>query len=58
MWSKALPDSLPSFDVLVKETDWWRRLRLPAAYTGYSSLGLLARKICEIFDDFLNFFLD
>jgi hypothetical protein len=52
IWPKALPDALPSFDVLVLETDWWRRLRLPAVNTGYSSPGLLARKVCEIFDNF------
>jgi len=34
MWPKALPDVLPSFDVLVLETDWWRRLRQPAVSTG------------------------
>jgi len=34
MFSKALRDALPSFDILVFETDWWRRLRLPAVNTG------------------------
>ena len=54
MWPKALPDALPSFDVLVLETGQWRLLRLPAVNTGYVSPGLWARKVCEIFDDFLN----
>jgi len=31
MWSKALPYTLPSFDILVLETYRWFRLRLPAA---------------------------
>jgi hypothetical protein len=49
MFSKALPDTLPSFDILVLETDWWRRLRLRAVNTGYCSLSLLTRKIYKIF---------
>jgi len=57
MWPKALPDTLPSFDVLVLETDWWRRLRLPAVSTGYSSLGMLVRKVCKIVEDFLDFWI-
>jgi hypothetical protein len=34
LWPKPLPDSLPSFQVLVLENDLWRRLRLPAVNTG------------------------
>ena len=56
MWPKALPDPLPSFHVLILETDYWRRLRLPAPNTGYSSLDLLSRKDCEIFEYFLKFY--
>jgi hypothetical protein len=52
MWPKALPDALPKFDVLVLETVLRRGLRLPAVNTGCSSLGLLDRNVCEIFDDF------
>jgi len=55
MWPKALPDALPSYDVLVLETDWWHRFRLLAVNTGCSSLGLLARNVYEVFDDFLKF---
>jgi hypothetical protein len=55
LWNvaKTLPDTLPSFDVLVLETDWMRRLRLPAVSTGYSSLNLLVRKFWENFTFFL-----
>jgi hypothetical protein len=49
MWPETMPDALPSFDVLILETDQWRRLRLPAVNTGYNSCGLLAGKVCEIF---------
>jgi hypothetical protein len=50
MWPQALPDTLPSFDVLVLETDWWCRLRLPAVSTGSESL----RKFWRFFDFFIN----
>ena len=53
MWPKALPDALPSFDILFLGTDWWRRLNLLAVTTGYGSLGLLAREVK--FLTFLNF---
>jgi hypothetical protein len=56
LWLNSLPDTLPSFDIMVLEADWWRRLCPPAVSTGYSSLGLLSRKVCEIIDDFLKFF--
>jgi hypothetical protein len=55
MWPKALLHALSSFDVLVLETGQWRRLHLPAVNTGYSSCGLLAGKVCEMFDDYFIF---
>jgi hypothetical protein len=39
---------------MVLETDWWRRLRLPAGSVCYILLGQLTRKLCEIFDEFFK----
>jgi hypothetical protein len=56
IWLKSSPDFLPSYDVLVLETDWWRRLSLPAVDIGCSSLGLLPGKVCEIFEGYFLLF--